>query len=933
MIKCTNLSKIYGKRRIFSDFSYIFPDTGVVAIVGESGSGKSTLLNIIFGLDFGYEGSIKVLDKNLAKLSQSELCNFRLKNIGYVFQNFNLLNLDTAERNIYLNLDAVSGAKKVVKKRRVDDVLDLVGLKHLKKSRVNKLSGGEKQRVAIARAIVNQPSIVLCDEPTGALDEKNSEVIFNILNQISKNSLVIIASHDLEGVSKIADVLLSIENEKITVVENKKVTKIDKPLLIGIGKTKKKPKISFSFKFHHSLQKIKAKKYRSVIVNLMLSLSLTGVGLSLIITDSVSTKVNDAFKEIMHGNQITMNLKNEGDNTISATYSAPFDNVYKIYEKYTYLLDGIGVSYFVNYEDFFKDKNMFYVSSTTKKIVLDSYSTRNINDFKWTDGNGLISYPFEYEEIDDDQIILGLTYEDMVNLCFNLQIQRNFTSLGHYIYEKGLTLTLAVQNDFWQYDDEQLFEVVAVCESNVPVIYHTNQLWNENVFEEMMRLPGDDDEEHSYPWEMYKIYYLRTKENPQFFLDASFYDEELYDFVFERSNYTFNPTICKVNEVCNEKNVYVYSADKQAINPGVIKSLKDKVEGLENYYFVTDFGYSSYASNLFSGFSKNVFVSLDRDKIDKAIDADTQLNNEANINIDLPEGVVQGNFLNALGNGLRFSSKIDKLLYGRMPANLNEIVISKGLGEALEENNYGLGKYLTFAGEINEFLDNNGKINKEYNTTEIVIVGVVDEEKNYIYQNSNWTVSFFRDKLGVSNFYLVPRSVVFEFGSEEEATTAFKIFSSYNVEYKFSDPLADLRTNISSTLEYANTILISFSILSTIISILLLGTVLLLNITESKDEIDLFNHLGFRKDDINSTFTNQAVVQGLISFFVSAIELIVVDFVISILLGDYLNIGFQFSFNSKPILIIFLMATILPFLISKIMLLYLTSKRKGKKKS
>ena len=152
-------------------------------------------------------------------------------------------------------------------------------------------------------------------------------------------------------------------------------------------------------------------------------------------------------------------------------------------------------------------------------------------------------------------------------------------------------------------------------------------------------------------------------------------------------------------------------------------------------------------------------------------------------------------------------------------------------------------------------------------------------------------------------------------------------------EYKVVNPLDELKVNIDSTLDYANTILISFSILATIISILLLGTVLMLNITESKNEIELFNYLGIKKRDINSMFTNQAIVQGLISFVVSAFELIVVDIVLSYILGDYLNIGFQFSLNGKPILIVFLMAIILPFFISKIMLLYLTRGKRMNKKS
>lgn len=929
MIKLQNLSKNYGKRRIFSSFSYNFPKTGIVAIVGESGTGKSTLLNIIAGLDFDYGGKAFILGKDLSKFNSDDLCDYRLKNIGYIFQSFNLLNLDTVENNILMPLDALSSVNKKVKKRRVEDTLNLVNLSKHKKHHINKLSGGEKQRVAIARAIVNNPKIILCDEPTGALDEKNGCEVFELLNKISSNSLVVVATHDLESISKIANVILEIKDEHINIKNLNNESPVEKPLLIGIGKERKKPKISLRFKLAHSFNKIRAKKYRSVIVNLMLSLSMTGVGLSIIITDSVSTKVNDAFKTIMNGNQIVLSMKNENENTFTSSYAAPFEKVLEIYNKYQYQIDGIGVNYLVNYEDFFKNRNEFKVETDTKTIPLKSYSARNINDFRWLEDDGDFYYPYSVEELDDDQVVLGLTYEDMVNLCFQLQIQRNFTSLGHYIYEHGLTMIFTVQNKFWQYDDEQIFEVVAVKETNLPYFYHTNQLWNEMVFEEMMRLPSDDDETHEFPWEMYRIYYLKTHENSTIFLNESYCDEELYDFVFERANFNYNPSLCKANSVCNENRVYVYYADKYAINPGILK----KLPSLNNYYYTSDFGYASYASNLLSGFSKNVFVSLDKEKILDAIDAETQLNNEANLQIDLPKGIIHGNYLNALGNGLRFSSKIDQLEYGRMPQNLNEIVISKGLGKELDENTYGLGKYLEIAGEIEEYQDKNGKLVKEYNTAQAVIVGVTSEEKNYIYHKPVWTVSFFRDKLGVSSFYLMPRSIVFEFNSDEEANLAYELIRNKVNGYKVINPLDELKVNIDSTLEYANTILISFSVLATIISILLLGTVLMLNITESKNEIELFNYLGIKRADINSTFTNQAIVQGLISFIVSSFELIVVDIVISYILGDYLNIGFKFSLNGKPILIVLLMAIVLPFIISKVMLMYLTRRRKSNKKS
>ena len=397
MIKIEKITKIYGKRHIFSDFSYSFPDKGFICLVGSSGSGKSTLLNMISGVDTNYSGTIKIDDIDLKKLTNSESLDYRLNYIGYVFQSFNLLNLDTVFNNVMLPLETAYAAKPFILKKRVRDAIQLVGLSNHEKQRVNKLSGGEKQRVAIARALINDPKVILCDEPTGALDEKNSEAIFSLLKEVSQRTLVIVATHDLDGVKNLADQILEIKDGevKIKTYKRKKTGEGALPF-IGKGKNKLKPKVPFLFKVRYAFQKIKAKKVRSIIMNLMLSLALTGIGLSLIITNSVSKKVEDAFKAILNGNQLVISSKNENENSFSTTYSTPYKKVNEIYGKYQYLLDGIGVNYLVNFEDFFKDNNEFYIDSKTKRIAIESLSARNINDFRWINqSDGKIFYPFD----------------------------------------------------------------------------------------------------------------------------------------------------------------------------------------------------------------------------------------------------------------------------------------------------------------------------------------------------------------------------------------------------------------------------------------------------------------------------------------------------------------------------------------------------------
>lgn len=924
MIKINELKKKFGKNTIFSKFTYEFPKTGMVCLVGPSGSGKSTLFNLISGIDNEYEGSIRINGVELPKLSKKDKANFRIKNIGYVFQNFNLLNLDTAFNNVLLPLEATSLCNRIVLKKRVLGALEIVGLKKLAKQNVNKLSGGERQRVAIARALINSPKVILCDEPTGALDEKNSKEIFELLKAISKKVLVVVATHDVESIKGLADEILEIKNKKI-LVRKLAPKSIEKELtLIGIGKQKQKPRVSTFFKIRYAFQKIKSKKFRSLIMNLMLSLSLTGIGLSLLITNSTSEKVETAFESILNGNYLIVSNKVENSNTFTTVYSAPSNSVFNIFNKYQYLLEGVGVNYLVNFEDFFKDSNEFFVNGINKRVPFDSLSARNINEFRWISGDeDKIYYPYGFDLLDDDQIVLGLSFEDMSNLCYQLQIQRNYTSLGHYIHENGLSLSLEVSNEYWQYDDEQLLQIVAVCESSKSCIFHTNLLWNEIVFEEMMRLPSDDDEIHEYPWEIYKIYYLKTKENPGFFLNYSLYDDYLYDYVFERTNYKYNPSLCEPTEVCNDNRLYVYAVDKTSMYCSIVEKFKSAIPNFETYYFTSDYGYASYGSNLFSGFSKNVFISQSENLIDVAIDADTQVKDEQNVELNLPQGVVQGNYLNSLNNGLKFSSNLEGLTRGRKPVNLNEIVVSSCLANKLCKNDEIIGKTLEFAGEIEEEYISESQLNKLYNKTKLVVVGVVDEDKNYIYHNSNWTIEFFRDKLGTSNFNLIPRSVVFEFPNKEAVSKGLEELKKIATGYKIESPIEELKTNIDTALEYANTILTVFSLMASIISVLLLGTTTILSIIESKNDIKILSLLGVNDSDINSCFMVQSIIQGLISFLISSIELIIIDYMISLALGNQLNLQLNFVFNPKPFLLILLVAIIVPLFVSSFLVLIL----------
>ena len=180
----------------------------VVVILGPSGSGKSTLLNLIGGIDRVSSGSINVSGVDITNISEFSICQYRREVVGYIFQSFNLLQNLTALENVEL-AELKHGMKAI-------EALKLVGLEDKKYSFPNELSGGERQRVAIARAIVKEPKILLCDEPTGALDSKTGKaVIKQILDtNKEKDKIIVIVTHNTE-LSKIADRVLKISDGRI----------------------------------------------------------------------------------------------------------------------------------------------------------------------------------------------------------------------------------------------------------------------------------------------------------------------------------------------------------------------------------------------------------------------------------------------------------------------------------------------------------------------------------------------------------------------------------------------------------------------------------------------------------------------------------------------------------------------------------------------
>lgn len=219
VIEITGLTKIYNgsevKVKAVNGIDINFKEGEFTAVVGPSGSGKTTFLNMLGGLDRPTSGNVKIGGVNIWELSSRKLIDFRMNNIGFVFQSYNLIPVLTAGENVEFIMQ-LQGKHKKEREQRTQELLDAVGIGDRIKSRPSKLSGGQQQRVAVARALASKPEFILADEPTANLDSKATSSLLELMSQINRkfNTTFIFATHDQRVMDK-ATRIVTIEDGKV----------------------------------------------------------------------------------------------------------------------------------------------------------------------------------------------------------------------------------------------------------------------------------------------------------------------------------------------------------------------------------------------------------------------------------------------------------------------------------------------------------------------------------------------------------------------------------------------------------------------------------------------------------------------------------------------------------------------------------------------
>lgn len=521
MLSVKNIYKSYGtkdnKYPVLKDINLNFRQNEFVAILGPSGSGKTTLLNILGGLDRYDSGDLIINGKSTKQFKERDWDSYRNKSIGFVFQSYNLISHISILNNVEMGLTLGNVSKSEAKKRAIA-ALEKVGLKEHIHKRPNQLSGGQMQRVAIARALVNNPDIILADEPTGALDSKTSMQIMDLIKEIAKDKLVIMVTHNAALADIYASRIIKLSDGKIVSDSNPYEAKVE-----DNEYNLKRTKMSFITALGLSLNNIKTKKGRTLLTSFAASIGIIGISLVLALSNGFQKQIDNFEKDTLSNMPIYImpeatDLKSEIASELGSSEDEyPSDNIIKKYQ-YTvanahknkitsdyinYIksidndyLNGIGYGYNANMNVIIKNDKIDYFNNSyietgfstdgTFDIIKENYDLLS-GKYPENSNEGLLIvdtynrlYPYLYKD-------LGLkensTFEDIIGKELQVVSNDNF-------YEEVDGLFIAKQNydELWNNDDNIKINITGIIrakkDANVTIYSGSTLLINAKIEEE-----------------------------------------------------------------------------------------------------------------------------------------------------------------------------------------------------------------------------------------------------------------------------------------------------------------------------------------------------------------------------------------------------------------------------------------------------------------
>ena len=394
MLKLQNITKLYktGDTTVeaLKGVSIEFRENEFVSVLGQSGCGKTTLLNIIGGLDRYTDGDLFIDGKSTKLYKDSDWDNYRNHTIGFIFQSYNLIPHQSVLANVELAL-TLSGVSKAERRKRALEALEKVGLGDQVNKKPNQMSGGQMQRVAIARALVNNPEILLADEPTGAFDSETSVQIMELLKEIAKDKLVIMVTHNPELAEEYSTRIIRLLDGEII---NDTMPYHSEEESVAEAKRIKKPSMSFGTALSLSLNNLLTKKTRTLLTSFAGSIGIIGIALILSLSSGVNAYIHQVEEETLSSYPITieeagMDMSGLANNLMDEDAGSEEKDPQKIYsqnimtEMMSTMINGISANNLEEFKKHLDDNDEFddYVSEIEYgyKTPMNIYTTDGVH--------------------------------------------------------------------------------------------------------------------------------------------------------------------------------------------------------------------------------------------------------------------------------------------------------------------------------------------------------------------------------------------------------------------------------------------------------------------------------------------------------------------------------------------------------------------------
>ncbi|MBO7450193.1 MAG: ABC transporter ATP-binding protein/permease [Clostridiales bacterium] len=858
MLQIKNISKQYKTgdlvQMALDDVSINLRDNEFVAILGPSGSGKTTLLNIIGGLDRYDSGDLIINDISTKKYKDRDWDSYRNHTIGFVFQSYFLIPHQTVLSNVELAL-TISGVSKAERRQRAIEALDKVGLKDQMHKKPNQMSGGQMQRVAIARALINNPDILLADEPTGALDTKTSIQVMNLLKEVAKDKLVVMVTHNPELAEEYATRIIKLRDGKIT--DDSDPFEPEGEIKEAEHKNMGKSSMGFGTALALSFNNLKSKKGRTLLTAFAGSIGIIGIALIASLANGVNTYIEDIQKSTMTSYPITieeqtMDLtslieisKNTADKNDEALKDRTYDRVYSNSQQLE-MANAFTTSLTKNNLKKFKE----YLDSPDCELK------------KYVGENGIVydySVPFDVYAYDSEGVFFntnpyagGQTVTGMDGSSYTMSSGRNVSFTELLPGPDGQLVSPSITKDYdviygqWPQNYDEVVAVVSgVNEMPLDSLYQLGYLPNDEYLEIQQKvLSGEEIEfeniELSYEELCNKEFYIYTKSD-QYELGSN----GLYEYIGDNRLKLEN----RADKVTKVKIV------------GIVR-IKDDVDDIS---IRTPIAYTS---------------ELTKHLIEKGNSSDVVAAQEKTPDVNVL-------------TGLKFTPKDDAQKCEDAKKYLESLTTSDKADFIVETTKMMYGDNDSMMSQINEL--NEDELAAMFDSY------MADPDDEMLIQIYDYLISSGSYDENMSAFGKTdldcPSSISIYADTFEDKDEISRCIQEYNDKVEendkitYTDYIGLLLSSVTTIINVISYVLIAFVAVSLVVSSIMIGIITYISVLERTKEIGILRAIGASKKNISLVFNAETFIIGFISGLlgvgISLLLLIPSNILIHVISGNY----------------------------------------------